>query len=147
MLRGVWLIGNIEFAPWFSLKWWKYEPVKWLDIILSWSWQRYTEILPILLCPLSLLNWKSQHERRRSLSVPLSLSHTDEAQQHTHTHTSSGAFPCSGPGLVSHFLSWLQAVSFFRSCIYPLGTHTSSEQLKNSISTTPKICFHCTGKT
>lgn len=70
---------------------------------------------------------------------------------HEPAHTSSHAFPCSGPGLVSpYFLSWLQAVSFFRSCIYPLGTLTSFEQcFINSISNSVprKICFHCTGKT
>lgn len=69
-----------------------------------------------------------------SCSVFLRRSHSDTP---THTHTSSHAFPCSGPGLVSpYFLSWLQAVSFFRSCIYPLGKLTSFEQgIINSIST------------
>lgn len=66
---------------------------------------------PIGLHSLSLLNWKSP-----SLSLCLS-------RIHTHKHTkSSHAFPCSAPGLVSaYFLSWLQAVSFFRSYIYPPG--------------------------
>lgn len=69
----------------------------------------------------------------------------------TYTSRSSHAFPCSGPGCVSpYFLSWLQAVSFFRSCTYPLGKLTSSEQgIINSISTLfpEKICFHCASKT
>ncbi len=66
----------------------------------------------------------------------LSLSHTD-THSRSPAHTSSHAFPCSAPGLVSpYFLPWLRAVSFFRSCIYPLGTLTSSEQqIINSIST------------
>lgn len=93
---------------------------------------------PSLLHSLSLLVWKSQYGFCYSLS-------------HTLTHSSSHAFPCSAPGLVSpYFLCWLQAVSFFRSCIYPLGTLTSFEQqIKNSISNSVprKICFHCTGKT
>lgn len=69
------------------------------------------------------------------LPLPLCLSHTD-AHNRSPAHTSSHAFPCSGPGLVSpYFLPWLRTVSFFRSCIYPLGTLTSSEQqIINSIS-------------
>lgn len=78
-----------------------------------------------------------------SPSVSHTLSHTE--------HTSSHAFPCSGPVLVpAYFLSWLRAVSFFQSCIYPLGTLTSFEQhFINSISISVpwKICFHCTGIT
>lgn len=53
------------------------------------------------------------------------------------THTNSHGFPCSGLGPVSsYFLFWLQAVSFFRSCIYTLGMLTSfAQQFINSLST------------
>lgn len=65
----------------------------------------------------------------KSLSHALCLSHRALTHSSSLTHTSSHAFPCSGPGLISsRFLFWLQAVSFFRSCIYPLGMLTSSEQ-------------------
>lgn len=78
-------------------------------------------------------------------SLSSSVSHTLTHKTRLATHTSSHAFPCSSPGLVPpYFLSWLQAVSFFRSCIYPPGTLTSFEQrLINSISNSvpPKNLF------
>lgn len=70
---------------------------------------------------------------------------------HTAPQHTEQSFPCSCPLLVSpYFLSWLRAVSFFRSCIYPLGMLTSFEQhFINSISNSVpwQICFYCTDKT
>ena len=74
---------------------------------------------------------------KKSVLLPLSLSQSALAHNYPLTHPSSHGFPCSGLGLVSpYFLFWLQAVSFFRSCIYPLGMLTSfAQQFINSLST------------
>lgn len=84
----------------------------------------------------------------------LSVSHTvahDCFPKHTHMRAGKRPFPCSGPVLVSlYFLSWLLAVSFFRSHIHPLGMLTSFERgFINSFSfCVPwNVCFHCKGKT